>query len=218
MSWSNPWFLRSFAAISIIVGFIFLFWGTILPYGIFEIPSADPSPSSPSISLVLFADQQDEMIYPIKMIEIGWSGIWVAWHYVVFGLLFGVVIGWPLSELAGRQSAIKEASEKVRTKNQRVKMDLILKEFRAERMIGDANAFKIESQKLKGEVKRMQGEIFVMRQSAKGQIQDNEELLRNAISAEKELVKAKAKIRRLTGKSNHRAENPIDGGRKPEYL
>ncbi len=152
------------------------------------------------------------------MIEIGWSGIWVAWHYVVFGLLFGVVIGWPLSELAGRQSAIKEASEKVRTKNQRVKMDLILKEFRAERMIGDANAFKIESQKLKGEVKRMQGEIFVMRQSAKGQIQDNEELLRNAISAEKELVKAKAKIRRLTGKSNHRAENPIDGGRKPEYL
>jgi len=167
---------------------------------------------------VLVADQQGEMIYPIKMIEIGWSGIWVAWHYVVFGLLFGVVIGWPLSELAGRQSAIEVASKKAKIEYQRYKMDLIEKECRAVGMIRNANAFKIESQKLKGEVNRMQGEIFVMRQSAKEQIQDNEELLRNAISAEKELVKAKAKIRRLTGKSNHRAENPIDGGRKPEYL
>lgn len=148
----------------------------------------------------------------IKMIEIGWSGIWVAWHYVVFGLLFGVVIGWPLSELAGRQSAIEEASKKAKIEYQRYKMDLIEKECRAVEMIRNAYAFKIESQKLKEEVKRMRGEIFVRRQSAKEQIQDNEELLRNAISVEKELVKAKAKIRRLTSKSNHQAKNSIDGG------
>ena len=97
-------------------------------------------------------------------------------------------------------------------------MDPIEKECRAVGLIRNAYAIKIESQKLKEEVKRMRGEIFVMRQFAKEHIQDNEELLRNAISAEKELVKAKAKIRRLTGKSNNRAENPIDGGRKPEYL
>ncbi len=201
-----------FAAASIIAGFIFLFWGTVLPFGIFQISSGGPSSTSTLISLVLSAGQQDEMIFPIRMIEIGWSGIWVAWQYVAFGLLFGVVVGWPLGELAGRQSAFKKASEKVKMRIPEIQIDLILRECRAEGMIRDAYAFKTESQQLKKEVKRMRGEIFVMNQSAREQIQDNEELRRKAASAEKELIKAKAKIRRLTGKSHRRTGNPVDGG------
>lgn len=212
MSWLNPWLIRFFAAASVIAGFIFLFWGTILPFGIFKISSVELSPTSTLISLVLSAGQQDEMIFPIRILKIGWSGIWEAWQYVAFGLLFGVMVCWPLSELAGRQSAIKKASEKAKIEYQRYKMDLIEKECRAVGMIRNANAIKTESHQLKEEVKRMRGELFVMKQSAKEQAQNNEDLRQKAASAEKELVKAKAKIRRLTSKSNHQAKNFIDGG------
>ena len=83
------------------------------------------------------------------MIKIGWSGIWVAWQYVVFGLLFGVMIGWFPGELVGRQTAIKKASEKVKSENLRAKVDLLLKECKAKGMIRDAHAFITESQQLK---------------------------------------------------------------------
>jgi hypothetical protein len=46
MSWLNPWLIRFFAAASVIAGFIILFWGTILPFGIFQISSGGPSPTS----------------------------------------------------------------------------------------------------------------------------------------------------------------------------
>jgi signal transduction histidine kinase len=212
MSWLNPWLIRFFAAASVIAGFIFLFWETILPFGIFQISSGGPSSTSTLISLVLSAGQQDEMIFPIRMLKIGWAGIWAAWQYVALGLLFGVIVCWPLSELAGRQSAIKKASEKAKIEYQRYKMDLIEKECRAVGMIRNAYAFKTESHRLKEEVKRVRGELFVMKQSAREQAQNNEDLRQKAASAEKELVKAKAKIRRLTSKSNHQAKNSIDGG------
>jgi uncharacterized membrane-anchored protein YhcB (DUF1043 family) len=207
MSWLSPWLIRFFAAASVIAGFIFLFWGTILPFGIFKISSVEPSPTSSLISLVLSAGQQDEMIYPIKMLKIGWSGIWMAWQYVALGLLFGVMVGWPLSELAGRQAAIKKALEKAKSEYQRHRIDLIVKECSAEAMIRNTYALKTESHQLKKEVKRMRGDLFIMRQSAKEQAQVNEDLWQKAASAENELIKAKAKIRRLTNKSNHRAKN-----------
>lgn len=213
MSWLNPWLIRFFAAASVIAGFIFLFWGTILPVGIFQISSGGPSSTSTLISLVLSAGQQDEMIFPIRMLKIGWAGIWEAWQYVALGLLLGVIVCWPLSELAGRQSAIKKASEKDKIEYQRYKLDLIEKECRAVGMIRKAYAFKTESHQLKEEVKRMRGELFVMKQSAREQAQINEGLLQKAASAEKELMKAKAKIRRLTSKSNYPAKNSVDGTR-----
>lgn len=211
MSWLNPWLIRFFAAASVIAGFIFLFWGTILPFGIFQISSGGPSSTSTLISLVLSAGQQDEMIFPIRMIKIGWAGIWEAWQYVALGLLFGVMVGWPLSELAGRHSAIKKASKIAKIEYQRYKLDLIEKECRAVGMIRNAYAIKTESHRLKEEVKRVRGELFVMKQSASEQAQINEDLRQKAASAEKELMKAKAKIRRLTSKSNHPAKNSIDG-------
>jgi len=123
--------------------------GTMLPFGVFLISSADPSPSSTLISLVVSDGQQNEIIFPVRMIKIGWSGIWVAWQYVVFGLLFGVMIGWFPGELVGRQTAIKKASEKVKSENLRAKVDLLLKECKAKGMIRDAHAFITESQQLK---------------------------------------------------------------------
>jgi len=62
----------------------------------------------------------------------------------------------------------------------------------------------------------MRGKIIVMNHSPKEHIEDIEKLRRKAASAEKELFKAKAKIRRLTGKSNRRGVNPVDGGLLPE--
>ena len=211
MSWINPWLIRFFAAASVIAGFIFLFWGTILPFGIFQISSGGPSSTSTLISLVLSAGQQDEMIFPIGMLKIGWAGIWAAWQYVALGLLFGVMVCWPLSELAGRQSAIKKASEEAKIEYQKYKIDLIERECRAVGMIRNAYAFKTKSHQLKEEVKRVRGELFVMKQSASEQAQINEDLRQKAASAEKELMKAKAKIRRLTSKSNYPAKNSVDG-------
>ena len=211
MSYLNPWFFRVIFAISIVAGLLFLFLGTVLPFGIFEILPADPSSSSTLITIVVYAGQQDEKIFPIRMIKIGWSGIWMAWQYVVFGLLTGVLIGWPLGEIAGRQAAFKKALAQVKSANLRAKIDLVLRECRVKGMIRDAHAVETESQQLKKEVKRMRGEIFIMNQSAREQIQNNEELQRKAASAEKELVKAKAKIRRLAGKSSRRVGNSFDG-------
>jgi signal transduction histidine kinase len=216
MSWLNPWYVRVFAAASIVAGFIFMFWGTVLPFGVFQISSADPSPSATFISVVVYAGQQEEIIIPVRRIEIGWSGIWVAYQYVVFGLLFGVMIGWLPGELVGRQSAFKKALDKVKSENLQAKVDLILRECEAEGMIRDAHAFRTQSQQLKKEVKKMRGEIFLLNQSAKEQFEINEKLRRKAASAEKELAKAKAKIRRLTGKSNRRTGIPVDGGQQPE--
>lgn len=210
MNWLSPWLIRFFVAASVIYGLIVLFWGTILPFGICQISSIEPSPTPPLISLVLAPGQQDEMVVPIRMVEIGWDGIWIAWQYVALGLLLGVVVCWPLSELAGRQSAIKKASEKAKIEYQRYKMNLFPREIKAEAMIRDAYAFKIEAHQLKKEVKRMRTEHFFMKQSASKQAQFNKDLRQKAASTEKELMKAKSKIRRLTGKSKHPARNSID--------
>ena len=178
MSWLNPWFLRFFAAASIVACFILLCWGTVLPFGVFQISSVDLSSSATVLSVVVSAGQQEEMIIPVRRIEIGWSGIWVAWQYFVIGLLFGVMIGWLPGELAGRQSAFKKALEKVKSENLRAKVDLILRECEAEGMIRDAHAFRTQSQQLKKEVKKMRGEIFLLNQSAKEQFEINEKLRR----------------------------------------
>ena len=183
MSWVNPWFLRFFAAASIVAGFIFLFWGTVLPFVVFQITSADSSPSATGLSVVVSAGQQEEIIIPVRRIEIGWYGRWVAYQYVVLGLLFGVMIGWLPGELAGRRAAIKKALEKVKRENLRAKVDLILRECEAEGMIRDAHAFRTQSQQLKDEVKKMRGEIFVLNQSAKEQVENNEKLRRKAATA-----------------------------------
>lgn len=191
---------RIILATSVITGFIWLKWWVVFTFGIFQLSEDGPSESATGFSLVLFENQQQITTYPLKVIEIGWSGIQTAWPFVFFGLLLGVMFGYPLGELARRKFAIDQMSKEALRESRVLTLDTFIRERRDESMISNTNILYNESQQLKEEVARMRKKMFVMSMSAKEQTKSEEKLRRKMDSVNKELVKAKAKIRRLAGK------------------
>lgn len=203
--------VRILVAAGIIAGIVWLYLRVEIPFGIFQL-SVDglPQPDIES-SLVLFKDRQIIQAFPLQRIETGWSGILTAWPFVLFGLLLGVLLGFPLGELARRIFAMDGESAKDPRKSKGITLDELIKESNAENKDRQINNLFGETQQLKKEVARLLEKVFDMHKSAKEQNQSMEKLRQEAESAKNELKKAKGKIRRLTGKGRPPRGKSIDG-------
>jgi len=200
---------RIIVATSIVAGFISLTWLAVLPFGIFQLSlDGQPSPSS-GFSLVLSIDGQKESSHPLSMIEIGWEGILTAWPYVFIGLLFGVMVGYPLGELTGRRLAIDKASKEALRKSSALTLDAFIGESHAKNIVKEIKSLFIDLPKLQKEVVAAREKILTMSLSASEQNQNYEALQKKAESLEKELLKARAKIRRLEDKAHRPTGNQL---------
>jgi uncharacterized membrane-anchored protein YhcB (DUF1043 family) len=200
---------RIIVATSIVAGFIWLTWLAVLPFGIFQFSfDGQPNPAS-GFSLVLSLEGHKVSSYPLTMIEIGWAGILTAWPYVFIGLLFGVMVGYPLGELAGRRFAIDKASKEALRKSSALTLDSFIGESHAKNIVKEIKSLFTDLPQLQKEVVAARKKILTMNVSAKEQIQNYEALQKKTDSLEKELIKARAKIRRLEDKANRPTGNQL---------
>jgi uncharacterized coiled-coil DUF342 family protein len=143
------------------------------------------------------------------MIEIGWEGILTAWPYVFIGLLFGVMVGYPLGELTGRRLAIDKASKEALRKSSALTLDAFIGESHAKNIVKEIKSLFIDLPKLQKEVVAAREKILTMNLSATENTRNYETLRQKAESLEKELIKARAKIRRLEDKANRPTGNQL---------
>jgi hypothetical protein len=77
------------------------------------------------------------------MIEVGWAGILTAWPYVFIGLLFGVMVGYPLGELARRRFFIEKASKEALRKSSALTLDSFIGESHAKNIAAYRDALSL---------------------------------------------------------------------------
>ena len=189
--------VRILIAMTIIGGFIWLFFWELPTLGIIRFEPSDPPFPENGASLVIYKDGEPTGAISLSMVKSGWSVVREGWLLVVIG----VMVGYPIGELARRKYAIDKASEEAIDKCGSLSLEAFVKETRARGILAEAKALHIDTPRLRQEVKSAREKIFTMSLDAKEQQESYEELHQKAESLERELVKAKAKIRRLERKS-----------------
>ena len=190
--------VRALVAITIIAGFIRLFFWVLPALGIFRFePDGSPLPVN-GASLVIFKNGKSIDAVSLTMLKTGWSVVGEGWPLVIIG----VMVGYPLGELARRQFAIDKASKEAIDKCKSLTFDAFVKELSAKRFLKEANALHIELLQLRKKAKLAGEKILTMSLSAQDLQERYEELRQKTGSLERELVKAKSKIRRLDRKSD----------------
>lgn len=183
-------------------------WCIALPFmgdplfGSFRLSLSDPlhpDTGGTGYALVFKKDQQITKTFPLEEVNLGWSGIQSTFHFVGFGILLGILIGFPFGELSTRMLTAGQASEEAIREGQRLKFDASIEMLRAERMIENAKALCFDYPQLKKKLAENQKTIFMIHESKRELLTNYQKIEQQLESVEKELVKAKGKIRRLEG-------------------
>ena len=181
------------------------FW-VVPTLGIFRSAPSDPPLPKNGYALVFFKEGKGNDALPLTMVETGWSAVIEGWPFI----LIGIVVGFPLGELARRTFAIDEASEEAIRKSEHLVIKAGVEKLKAESMKREVENLFYELPRLKNELAEAQKKIFHKNMAAHEQSQRYEELRRKADSCEKELIKARAKIRRLGEKADRRIGKSVD--------
>ena len=179
----------------IVAAYIWLSW-MVPTLGFFRIAASEPPVTDDGVSIVYFKDGKSHSAYSLSRVTLGWSVVKEAWPLILFGL----VIGYPLGELVRRQFAVEQLSEATLKKKRAISLEALAKEHKAERMLQEARELTAELPQLREEVKQARHRIHNMNLSAGEQEQNFEAMKRKAKSLERELFKARAKMRRLATK------------------
>lgn len=183
-------------------------WCIALPFmadplvGSFRLSLSDPlhlDTGGAGYALVFKKDQQITKTFPLEEVNLGWSGIQSAFHFVGLGILLGILIGFPFGELSTRMLTAGQASEEAIREGQRLKFDASIEMLSAERMIKNAKALCFDYPQLKKKIAENQKTIFMIHESKRELLTNYQKIEQQLESVEKELVKAKGKIRRLEG-------------------
>lgn len=166
--------------------------------------SLPPATEGLRYALVLKNDKQITAIFPLKEIKVGFSGIKDATHFVELGILCGLLIGFPIGELSRRMFVVDLASKKAIQEGNDLKFDAQLKILKAESMMRDANTLCADYPQLKKKLAETQRALFVIREDRRDLVTAYNDRGQKIESVEKELVKAKGKIRRLEGQMERR--------------
>jgi uncharacterized coiled-coil DUF342 family protein len=98
-------------------------------------------------------------------------------------------------------------------KSEHLAMKASVEKLKAESMKREVENIFFELPRLKNELAEAQKKIFHKNMSAHEQSQRYEEIRQKAESCEKELIKARAKIRRLEEKAGRRIGKSVDAGK-----
>jgi biopolymer transport protein ExbB/TolQ len=117
-------------------------------------------------------------------------------------ILLGVIIGYLIGSLVMWYCSVEDLIEIAKRKEGMLSLDLFVKESKVKSLFKEAMERTTELPKLKEEVKTLRIELYKARSSKGEQKMSYEAALRKTKSLENELVKAKAKIRRLKKKQS----------------
>ena len=202
--------VRVFVAAGIIAGFIWLHWWVVPTLGIFTMTLDDPPLPENGYAIVQFSDGKGTEACVLTMLKSGWSIIGEIWPFALACLLSGLAIGYPLGELARRKFAIDKASEEAISLSEYVLHEAHHRELCAENTLNKARDIHEKMINMKAELSLKKQEIYEMKVDAEIKLEAAQLFRQRADAMQKELDKAKAKIRRLKGKYAHRAGKSFD--------
>jgi F0F1-type ATP synthase membrane subunit b/b' len=165
----------------------------------------DPEFPKNGYSLVYFEGGKPVNATALTKVKTDWSIVWQVWPFVVFGFLVGVSAAYPLGELARRKFVIDQASEDAIELSKEILLDAKEREHIAQQYVAQAQSMLADLEHERREVggKKYTAELYM---------EKAEEIRQQNVSLQKELAKAKAKIRRLEGKGNTGRAKPVDFG------
>ena len=188
--------IRIIIATSVLATTFWLIFWVVPTLGVFRSAPADPPVPENGFALVLFKQGKATDALSLIMVETGWRAIWQGWPLIIIGIM----IGYPLGEHARRKFAIDMASKKAIQTSRDYANDAFNRELNAERMLKEAQTFHTEVPRLQKELTEAHKKIETMQFCEEDMLQNFADLRRRKESVEKELVKARAKIKRTTGK------------------
>lgn len=192
--------IRMLVVVGIIAVFSWLHWWVLPTLGMFRVLPNDPPVPYTGTSLVFFMDGKTAGVYALGGVTLGWSIVWPAWPVIVFGLSVGFGLGYLVGEFARRKFVIELLPKKISQEYYTVSSAAFNTKYSADCILRRAKALYADADRIKEEVLGERKRLRAMSQSVEEQMRDGEELRQKAASLEKELFKAKAKIRRLQEK------------------
>lgn len=192
--------VRIFLAVCVLAGWAWLNWGVLPALGMIHLDQGLPIIPETGATVVLFRDGKLIGCLALDMIDTGWSATMRAWPYVMAGSLLGLLVGYPLGELARRELAIEEASMQAIAEGNALLDKAFRLESAADIWMSKASKLFDEAVRIKRDAEQEKRNFLAKSQWAQERIEESEEMAQKAKSMEKELVKAKAKIRRLENK------------------
>jgi len=189
--------VRLIVATGIIGGFVWLNWWVISPMGLLRMSLTDPPLPANGYTLVFFRDGKCINATTLNMLKTGWSIIWHVWPFAVAGMFSGLMIAYPLGELAGRKLAIAQASDEAIRLNEELFMATQEREVIAENTLKKVQVLNTEVRSMQKKISQEKQKIFVMKVTAEAELEAAHGFRQRNASLRKELNKARAKIRRL---------------------
>ena len=208
--------IKLLLVLSILVGFSWLHWWVLPDLGMFRFLPNNAPIRHTGASLAVFTDGHAKYIFELGEVMLGWQIAWMAWP--ALGILFLPVLalGFIGGEFSQKKFDIKQLSEKIRQKNEAMLLaasnserDANLKLQDAESIYEKNHSMIIETEAIRKEVCMDRDQLRSMRQAVKNEAQIIEKERRNTVFLEKDLAKARAKIRKLEEKQ-HRWLGKID--------
>lgn len=191
---------RLVIAAAVLTSFAWLHWHTMPFIGVFRLDQECPPFPKTGAILAFMEDQTCTAAYSLNMLETGWSIVKTVWPFIVFDLLLGSAIGYPLGELARRKLAVEQLSKDAVRKSKEFREDAHEIGLLAQSSLERALLLFEENWEIKKRLEREGQEIFAMKIEAETEMEAVEEFRKKNAMLHAELVKAGAKIQRLEKK------------------
>jgi predicted RNase H-like nuclease (RuvC/YqgF family) len=143
---------------------------------------------------------------PVNWVTTGWAAVGKGWPLI----LFGVLVGYPFGENARKKFAIDTASREAIQLGEKYAKEAAAREINADRILKEAQALHSDYPQLKNKLREAQRDIESLKMGEDYYRENYNDEHRGKQSAEKELEKARAKIRRLVERDKRRTGKRVD--------
>jgi len=186
----------------VLTWFTFLFFTENPLVGTFRLSSSGPLLSETGgtgYALVYINNHKVTKTFALEDVQFGLSGINAASYFIEFGILLGILLGFLSGDLSRGMFIVNQASKDAIQEGNDLKFDAQLKILNAKSMMWAANTLCADYPQLKKKLAETQKALFVTREDRSDLVTAYNNRGQKLESVEKELVKAKGKIRRLEG-------------------
>ena len=198
--------IRSMVVTCVLAEIIWMVFFVIPTLGVFRSLPDDPPIPLNGAALISIKKGTVMDSVPLGWVTTGWSAVEKGWPLI----LFGILLGYPFGEYARRKFARDKASQEAIKLGEKYAREAAIKEFNADRILTEAETLYSDFPLLKKELAEARSRIRGLTSGEKFMMQEYGDLRRRKESVEKELEKARAKIRRLMEKDKRRTGKGVD--------
>lgn len=199
--------IRLFILTTFISVFAWLHWKVIPTLGMFRVSLTGPPVKYNGTSLVFFIEGKTDGAFALEWFKMGWAMIWEAWPLLLISSLVTFIIGFMLGEFCRWRYVIEQMPKRIQEMKNAMLLaasnserDAANELKRAKKIFDELQHIKASTQAMKEKAAIELQEAETMRQDLEDQAQFAKKEQLKAESIKKELINAKAKIRRLEEK------------------